>query len=99
MRKVVVEVQCSRCDRKETREHDAKRDADLAAPQHVRDADPHKNAFEALLWPEAGPSVAVRFEDLCAPCERSVRALVEQIGKKVKGMSPDRVVKEEKAET
>jgi hypothetical protein len=84
MRKVVVEVQCSRCDRKETRDH-----------AEEKEVVPVRNALEVQLWPSAGPSVAVCFEDLCGPCERSVRALLEQIGKRIVGMSPDRPAKAE----
>lgn len=37
--------------------------------------------------------LAVRFEDLCTPCLRTVKNHLEQIGKKLEGMSPDRVAK------
>jgi hypothetical protein len=76
------------------------KDASLLTPQHVQDAD-SRVAFFADLWTDlqAAP-VKVRFEDLCAPCQRSVKSLLEQIGKRIEGVSPDRVAKteEEKAE-
>ncbi len=37
--------------------------------------------------------LAVRFEDLCGPCYRTVKNHLEQIGKKLEGASPDRVAK------
>lgn len=33
-----------------------------------------------------------KFQDLCGPCQRTVHALLEQIGKKIDGLSPDRKV-------
>jgi len=59
-------------------------------------------APDELAKPEAGdeavafyaalgePSVEVSFEDLCTPCRRTIRAVLDQIGKRVKGLSPDR---------
>jgi hypothetical protein len=79
MRKVVVEVQCSRCDRKESVGYDASKETPF-----------QERVFEAQLRPDP----PVLFDDLCGPCQRSVKALLEQIGKKVKGMSPDRMTKE-----
>jgi len=83
MRKVMVEVQCSRCDRKETVEYDPQKDMGQtpAEPPAV---------LTAVLRNQDGTLVKVGFEDLCGPCHRSVRGLLEQIGKRIEGMSPDR---------
>jgi hypothetical protein len=45
-------------------------------------------AFEGRMF-----GLAVRFEDLCTPCLRTVKNHLEQIGKKLEGVSPDRVAK------
>jgi len=37
--------------------------------------------------------VGFRFDDLCGPCYRTVKNHFDQIGKKLEGASPDRVVK------
>jgi hypothetical protein len=34
--------------------------------------------------------ITVSFEDLCGPCHRTVRALLDQISKRIDGVSPDR---------
>lgn len=56
-------------------------------------------AFFALLTP-GGDSNSdthkVSFEDLCSPCTRAVKALMQQVGKKIEGMSPDRKPREKK---
>ena len=82
MRKVVVEVSCSRCERTETRAFDTEAPPAAPAPPPV---------FTGHM---VGVPLVV-FEDLCAPCQRTVQTLLEQIGKKVKGVSPDRAVKTE----
>lgn len=79
MRKQVVEIECARCDRVEHRDDDG-RDK---TPTHV---------FLAKIFAE-GPGeedFEVKFEDLCTPCKRTVRAMLEQIGKHIEGVSPDR---------
>jgi hypothetical protein len=89
MRQVVTEVQCARCERKETRKYDA------------TEKEPPPALIATLSIGVAlepgSESNQIRFDDLCAPCYRSVKALLEQIGKRVKGMSPDRVAKEKAA--
>lgn len=53
-------------------------------------------AFTATIYEESpkfgDPPKAriVSFQDLCAPCKRTVSALLEQIGKKIDGLSPER---------
>lgn len=86
MRKVMVEVQCSRCDRKESIEYDPQKDLGPTA------AEPPA-VLVASLRNADGTQLKVGFEDLCAPCHRSVRALLEQIGKRIDGISPDRAGK------
>ena len=46
-------------------------------------------AFEGKMF-----GLVARFEDLCAPCFRTVKNHLEQIAKKLDGVSPDRVVKD-----
>lgn len=43
------------------------------------------HVFEARLG-----EMKVEFEDLCTPCQRTVHALLEQIGRKIDGVSPAR---------
>ncbi len=86
MRKVMVQVQCSRCERKEEVEYDPAKDtgATAATPPAVLVAVLHNPSSEPLK---------VGFDDLCGPCHRSVKALLEQVGKRIKGLSPDRDAK------
>jgi hypothetical protein len=73
-RKAVVEVQCDRCTRTEHRE--------------VSEADKRGNiAFDASM---NGVEMHVSFDDLCTPCMKTVKNHLEQIGKKIDGLSPDR---------
>lgn len=84
-RKAVVEVQCERCSRKEMQEltpHDTA--AQPAEPPPV---------FFGRLQVFGTKPLEAKFGDLCGPCLRTVTALFEQIGKKVEGLSPDRVAK------
>jgi len=82
-RKQVVEIECSRCDRVEYREG--------LAPDLKKGMD-----CEATFRKEDGTAVHVMFDDLCGPCRRSVLALLEQIGRTIDGVSPDR---EQKSKT
>jgi hypothetical protein len=89
-RKQVVQIQCDRCTRTETRDITKQ---DLHAPEG-------KNkvlTFGAQLTDPAGP-LEVMFEDLCTPCMRTVRNHLEQIGKKMDGPSPDRATKTAESE-
>jgi hypothetical protein len=54
-------------------------------------------AFEATLLVDDSngeskkhKAVQFKFQDLCEPCQRTVQALLYQIGKKIDGLSPDR---------
>src|SRR5580698_7462368 len=76
--KLFYEVQCARCTRKEMK---AAAESDLTRPE-----EPEIMRFQAHLAGHA----QVKFSDLCAPCIRAVSALLQQIGKKIDGMSPDR---------
>lgn len=78
-RKQVVEIECSRCQRVETRP--GVEPETVPSPSH---------AFSARLQDAEGKEFVVSFEDLCGPCQRTVRALLEQIGKRIEGVSPDR---------
>lgn len=86
MRKVMVAMQCSRCQRTESLEYDAQKELDQKA------AAPPAALVAALRAPD-GTVSKVGFEDLCGPCYRSVKSLLEQIGKRIEGMSPDRPAK------
>ena len=83
-RKQVVEIQCSRCDRTETREGDLE--------------DPAIVAFSAVLTSGPEEKCSVLFDDLCTPCSRTVRSMLDQIGKRIEGLSPDRKPAAEKKE-
>lgn len=81
-RKKVEVVECSRCDRVEHREEMNEQRAYacvLAVQLHPNDL--------------GGSGLDVRFEDLCGPCMRTVRALLDQVGKRIEGVSPDRAAK------
>ncbi len=77
-RKLVFETQCSRCERTETQE----------VPKGAAEDPDEGETFYAILVD--GQTFEVRFNDLCTPCKRTIRALLEQIGKPIKGVSPDR---------
>lgn len=78
-RKQVVEIECARCARVEYQ------DADGA--MGVSDVP----VFEGrLALPSGTDDIRVRFSDLCSPCLRTVKALIEQIGRKIDGVSPNR---------
>src|ERR1700722_799807 len=83
-RRQVVEIQCSRCERKEMRE--SARELNFP-PQ---DGEAPWTQFRAELKLSDEKLLAVVFEDLCTPCQSTVASLVAQIGKKIEGLSPDR---------
>jgi hypothetical protein len=96
MRKLMFQIQCSRCERVETQEASAEAArAELAAPaSSVADADADDGeVFYAVLVGGAAP-LEIRFDELCSPCRRTIRAVLEHVGKRIEGLSPDR-----KAET
>jgi hypothetical protein len=76
-RRTVVEVQCSRCARKEL--------VDEAQVPQIGTT----KAFPAISIHMADGTV-VEFEDLCGPCKAAVGTHVEAIGKKIEGVSPER---------
>lgn len=83
----VVEVDCSRCERKETQPPST---GTVAGADSV-------GQFEAVLRLTGTTGhIKVTFEDLCGPCQRTVHSLLEQIGKRIEGVSPDRKPKEAK---
>lgn len=103
MRNTVIQTSCSRCDRVETLSAPPVSPSVQESPASATLGDISSQrppAFFALLTPGGTPSDAghkVSFEDLCAPCTRAVRALLQQVGKKIEGMSPDRKPREKKA--
>jgi hypothetical protein len=74
-RRVVVEVQCSRCDRKELREETQTLQVAVMPPPALK------------IW---FADKEVVFEDLCTPCQGAVAGHIESIGKKISGLSPER---------
>jgi hypothetical protein len=87
-RKQVVEVACSRCQRVET--------VHPAHPDKMVPTEKPEPTFRAIL--QGSEPLVVSFEDLCTPCMRTVRALLEQVGKRIEGMSPDRKAAPKKPE-
>lgn len=93
MRKLVYETKCSRCERTEMQE---------ASPEDLTNPEPEAAdsvAFYAALahgGEKQGDALVVQFEDLCTPCRRTIKALLEQVGKRIEGVSPDRKSSEAK---
>lgn len=89
-RRSVVEIQCSRCDRKELRESVASMEyssggVSLSVPE----------ALPSALMLRLGDGTKIDFEDLCAPCMGAVKSHLEAISKKITGLSPERKKKKE----
>ena len=88
-RKKMIEVKCDRCKRVHYIEE--KLDKTIKASLNLE------------FKPSTGGThdhIKLEFEDLCEPCERTIKNLVENIAKEIKGKSPDRKsgAKEEGAE-
>jgi hypothetical protein len=80
-RKQVVEIRCSRCERTETVE-----------PTIMMEGKTHVMFTASLIVdPATETTKQVQFEDLCGPCRRTVFSLLEQVDKRIEGVSPDRV--------
>lgn len=79
----VVEIACTRCDRKEYREPPP------PDPMAKEDEESRTPAFVAQLY-MGGPLVEVSFDDLCTPCANTIRGHLGQIAKKIEGVSPMR---------
>jgi len=84
-RRSVVEVQCSRCARTEVQELD-----ESVVPPGEPEEHPVSQLRATLYLTGEKLPLMVKWEDLCTPCQRTVRALLEQIGKHIEGVSPDR---------
>lgn len=79
-KKNVVEITCERCSRVEH--------VDPSAYADVPDLDLRFGSKPSDAQPEDGPTcyqsdMCMKFEDLCSSCKKTVRNLVEQIGKKI----------------
>lgn len=74
-RRTVVEVDCSRCDRKELVDESKLPQTGTGSPA-------------ILIRMEDGTTV--QFDDLCGPCKTAVSTHVAAIGKKIEGVSPER---------
>jgi hypothetical protein len=83
-RRQVIEVACSRCERKELRDADSL--LNLASPT----SEPPKALVVRL-----GDGTKIDFDDLCEPCMGAVKGHLEAIGKKIVGLSPERKKKDE----
>jgi hypothetical protein len=83
-RRQVIEVECSRCDRKELR------DAHTLLDQNNPTSEPPKALVVRL-----GDGTKIDFEDLCEPCMGAVKGHLEAIGKKIVGLSPERKKKDD----
>lgn len=74
-----------------------------ASPEDLTSPEPEAAdsvAFYAALAngvEKSGDALEVRFQDLCTPCRRTIKALLEQVGKRIEGVSPDRKPVEKKA--
>jgi hypothetical protein len=79
-RRKTVEVTCDRCDRIEYRPFEEEK----GAPTPFLKA-------KALLLAE---NIDISFDDLCSPCEKTVKNLLESIAREIKGKSPKRAKKE-----
>ena len=79
-RRTVVEVQCSRCDRKELVESAGEVIATNGLPP---------GPAKALIV-KVSDGTNIEFEDLCSPCMGAVKGHLEAIGKKIEGLSPER---------
>lgn len=77
---LVMELECDRCKRVEVI------DKDTATNLSTSDPVLSLKLNDAL----GGTHKEVMFIDLCSPCRHAVTQLVEQIGKKIDGKSPDR---------
>jgi hypothetical protein len=80
MRKAVVEVKCSRCERTEYR---------AALEASTEDA----NSLEIKLVVENKVVVNTKFGDLCTPCTETCKKYLDLITKKIEGVSPIRGAK------
>jgi hypothetical protein len=77
-RRAVVEIRCARCQRVEYRVSDTPVRSFLGI---LREGDLDEQ------------SVSVEFEELCEPCCKTILGYLEQIGKLLKGCSPERKAK------
>lgn len=78
-RRHVIEVDCSRCDRKELREATGPVSS-MSGPTELPKA----------LVVRVGDGTKIDFDDLCDPCMSAVKGHLESIGKKITGLSPAR---------
>ena len=84
-RRVVSEIQCSRCARVETGSAPAVPHPAIAQPEVPA-------AFVVTLGTHR-----IQFEDLCGPCTKAVKTHLDAIGKKIDGLSPARAERKPKA--
>jgi hypothetical protein len=89
MKKTVVEIECSRCHRREylSAEEAAAPSAEAAAGV----------ILPALIIRLDGIEVA-KFDDLCAPCKKAVQGYIENLSKPMEKKSPDRKKKDKASE-
>ena len=76
-RRQTIEVKCDRCKRIEY--VNAKSGKSVEADLDIK-----------FRESGTGKKTAVKFDDLCSPCEKTVKNLIDSIVKEIKGKSPDR---------
>lgn len=87
--RIVAEIECSRCARVETR---------AVSKEDIEGLQKDEGDVLYAVLADGKEVLEVKFSSLCQPCCRSVRAILQQIGKKIDGLSPDRKPRKPKAE-
>ena len=78
-RKQMIEVKCDRCKRVEY------------VP--IKKEKKEEASLDLEFKPSAGGThgrIKLKFNDLCSPCEKTIKNLIESIAREIKGKSPDR---------
>jgi len=98
----VIKVRCDRCQRIEEKPaidppQFLNPTAGMNTQLPVTVLTPPSPAFEGKLMLRAAGETDehpcfVKFQDLCEPCRRTVSSLLDQIGRRIDGLSPDRKV-------
>jgi hypothetical protein len=82
MRKAVIQIQCSRCERVEYK----------SAPEQATESST-ASTLDVKLVVDGKAVMAAHFEDMCTPCVSTCKKYLELISKKIEGVSPVRSVK------
>lgn len=81
-RKQMIEVKCDRCKRIEYVPASSKETDKAKLELRFRPSGKKPRVKEVDL--------ELEFDDLCSPCENTVKNLIESIAREIKGKSPDR---------